>query len=141
MSALTEKSDLGRIVHLAVEQGRILRLRVRDLAGNVVWSDDGSGFGDDPEDEALDAAHGETVARLTHLNADSDDEGPTGVAAVEVYLPLVAGDPSRRVGVWRSTSPTRRSPTTSARACTASTSIWASAWPPSTCSCSRSLSR
>jgi diguanylate cyclase (GGDEF)-like protein len=95
----TEKSDLGRIVHLAVEQGRILRLRVRDLAGNVVWSDDGSGFGDDPEDEALDAAHGETVARLTHLNADSDDEGPTGVAAVEVYLPLVAGDPSRRVGV------------------------------------------
>jgi diguanylate cyclase (GGDEF)-like protein len=94
-----DKADLGRIVSRAVGQGRILRLRVRDLAGNVVWSDDGSGFGEQPEDEALDAARGETVARLTHLNADSDDEGPTGVAAVEVYLPLVAGDPGRRVGV------------------------------------------
>jgi diguanylate cyclase (GGDEF)-like protein len=94
-----DKADLGRIVSRAVGQGRILRLRVRDLAGNVVWSDDGSGFGEQPEDEALDAARGETVARLTHLNADSDDEGPTGVAAVEVYLPLVAGDLGRRVGV------------------------------------------
>jgi diguanylate cyclase (GGDEF)-like protein len=94
-----EKADLGRIVHRAVEQGRVLRLRVRDLAGNVVWSDDGSGFRAQPEDEALDAAHGETVARLTHLNGDSDDEGPAGVAAVEVYLPLVAGEPGRRVGV------------------------------------------
>jgi hypothetical protein len=39
------------------------------------------------------------VARLTHLNADSDDDGPTGVAAVEVYLPLVVGNPRRRIGV------------------------------------------
>jgi diguanylate cyclase (GGDEF)-like protein len=95
----TEKAGLWRIVHRAVEEGRVLRLRVRDLAGDVLWSDDGSGVGDQPEDEALDAARGETVTRLTHLNADSDDEGPTGVAAVEVYLPLVAGDPGRRVGV------------------------------------------
>jgi diguanylate cyclase (GGDEF)-like protein len=96
---VAEKVALGRIVHRSVQQGRVLRLRLRDLHGTVVWSDDGTGFGDQPEDEAVDAAHGETVARLTHLNADSDDDGPTGVAAVEVYLPLLAGDPGRRVGV------------------------------------------
>ncbi len=94
-----DRAELSRIVRRAVEQGRVLRLRLRDLAGDVVWSDDGSGFGDRPEDEAVDAARGQTVARLTHLNADSDDDGPTGVGAVEVYLPLDAGDPGRRVGV------------------------------------------
>jgi len=39
------------------------------------------------------------VARLTRLNADSDDTGPVGVAAVEVYLPLTAVGSSQRIGV------------------------------------------
>jgi diguanylate cyclase (GGDEF)-like protein len=94
-----EKADLDGVVHRAIQRGQLLRLRLRDLAGDVVYADDGSGFGGEPEDEALDAAHGETVARLTRLNADSDDDGPTGVAAVEVYLPLSAGSAGRRVGV------------------------------------------
>ncbi len=34
----------------------VLRLRLRDLKGQVVYSDDGSGYHDVPEDEALDAA-------------------------------------------------------------------------------------
>ncbi len=94
-----ETTQLDRLVARSVGSHNLLRVRLRDLAGNVVFSDDGSGFGDKPEDEALDAAHGETVARLTHLNSDSNDSGPIGPEAVEVYVPLVAGAPSRRVGV------------------------------------------
>src|SRR5437763_1037772 len=48
---------------------------------------------------ALEAASGHPVARLTHLNADSNDEGATGVAAVEVYLRLMAEAPRHGVGV------------------------------------------
>ena len=58
-----------------------------------------------PEGEALDAARGETVARITRLNADSNDSGPQGPRAVEVYEPLVEGHPSRRIGVLESYLP------------------------------------
>jgi diguanylate cyclase len=95
----TETTELDRLVARSVHTGIVLRLRLRDLSGNVVFSDDGSGFGDKPEDEAIDAAHGEIVAHLTHLNSDSDDTGPIGPEAVEVYLPLLAGVPAQRVGV------------------------------------------
>ncbi len=95
----TETAQLHRLVAPSVRSHNVLRLRLRDLSGNVVFSDDGSGFRNKPEDEALDAAHGEIVARLTHLNGDSDDTGPIGPAAVEVYVPLEAGVPARRVGV------------------------------------------
>jgi len=94
-----ENLAMRQLVARAVSEKDVLRLRLRDLAGRVVFSDDGSGYGDRPEDEALDAAGGEVVARLTRLNADSNDTGPLGVAAVEVYLPLTAGSPARRVGV------------------------------------------
>jgi diguanylate cyclase (GGDEF)-like protein len=86
----SETSQLDRLVARSVRSGTILRLRLRDLAGNVVFSDDGSGFKDKPEDDALEAAHGEIVAHLTHLNADSNDTGPIGAEAVV---------PARRVGV------------------------------------------
>jgi diguanylate cyclase (GGDEF)-like protein len=95
----TETSQLERLVARSVRTHNVLRLRLRDLSGNVVFSDDGSGFKDKPEDEAIDAAHGVIVARLTHLNTDSNDAGPVGPEAVEVYVPLVAGTPTRRVGV------------------------------------------
>jgi len=90
---------MDHVVDTAVHGHDILRLRLRDLNGRVVFSDDGSGFDEKPDDEALDAAEGETVAELTHLNADSNDQGPAGPEVVEVYLPLNAGFPSRRVGV------------------------------------------
>ncbi|HEY4450325.1 MAG TPA: bifunctional diguanylate cyclase/phosphodiesterase [Solirubrobacteraceae bacterium] len=94
-----ERAGLKRLVARAVGQHEVLRLRVRDLRGQVVFSDDGSGFGEAPESVALDAAGGSTVARLTHLNADSNDHGRAGAATVEVYLPLHAGVPARTVGV------------------------------------------
>src|ERR1700690_2918206 len=59
---------LRRLVNGAVRQGDVLRLRLRDLAGSVVFSDDGSGFGVKPDDEALEAARGEVVSHLTNLN-------------------------------------------------------------------------
>jgi PAS domain S-box-containing protein len=94
-----ERADLRGLVAAAVRNKKILRLRVRDLAGAVVFSDDGSGLGGKPEDEVLTAAHGGVVARLTNLNADSNDTGATGPAAVEVYQPLYAGGSGRPVGV------------------------------------------
>jgi diguanylate cyclase len=100
----SETADMQRLVRTAVHSGDVLRLRLRDLDGNVVYSDDGSGLhkqagDDDDHDEALDAAHGVTVARVTRLNGDSDDSGPLGPESVEVYLPLIAGSPLHRVGV------------------------------------------
>jgi diguanylate cyclase (GGDEF)-like protein len=95
----SEQTDLERLVKHAVGNHDILRLRLRDLSGQVVFSDDGSGFREKPEDEALDAAHGEVVERLTHLNSDDNDSGAVGPQSVEIYLPLLAGNHDRRVGV------------------------------------------
>ncbi len=94
-----ETKDLDRLVAQSVRRHNVLRLRLRDLAGNVVFSDDGSGYGVKPGDEAVAAARGAIVARLTHLNTDSNDSGASGPAAVEVYVPLIAGSPAHRVGV------------------------------------------
>ena len=94
-----ERTGLRRLVAAAVHNKKILRLRVRDLAGQVVFSDDGSGFRGKPEDDALTAAGGVVVVRLTHLNADSNDTGASGLTAVEVYQPLYAGGSGRPVGV------------------------------------------
>ena len=90
---------LSRVATDAVGDHHVVRLRVRNLAGPVVFSDDGSGFGERPEGEALDAARGETVARLTRLNSDVNDKGSIGPQVVEVYLPLTAGLGEHRVGV------------------------------------------
>jgi diguanylate cyclase (GGDEF)-like protein len=94
-----ETNALQRLVTRSVGGNSVLRLRLRDLDGRVIFSDDGSGAESVADDEAIDAAHGEDVVSLTHLNADSNDSGPTGTAAVEVYLPLAAGSPATRVGV------------------------------------------
>jgi PAS domain S-box-containing protein len=95
----SERTGLERIVIRAVRTKDILRLRLHDLRGDVVFSDDGSGFGGRRDEEALAAAHGNVTARLTHENSDSDDVGPIGPTAVEVYQPLLAGPARRRVGV------------------------------------------
>lgn len=94
-----EKAAMQALVRVSDRHDDILRLRLRDLAGNVVYSDDGSDFKQKPEDEALDAAHGDTVADLTLLNSDPGDIGKIGPESVEVYLPLTAESNNRRVGV------------------------------------------
>lgn len=100
----SETADMQRLVHTSVRSGDVLRLRLRDLAGNVVYSDDGSGLQKqtdvgDEHDEALEAARGTAIIRLTRLNADSDDTGSLGPESVEVYLPLLAGSGAHRVGI------------------------------------------
>jgi diguanylate cyclase (GGDEF)-like protein len=94
---------MDRLVATAVHSHDVLRLRLRDLAGDVIYSDDGSGLHSDADesdaDEIHEAAHGQAVAEITRLNADSDDTGPLGPPAVEVYLPLYAGASRHLVGV------------------------------------------
>jgi diguanylate cyclase (GGDEF)-like protein len=94
-----ERSRLRALVRQAVGEKQVLRLRLRDLAGHVVFSDDGSGFGGEIEDDALKAADGEVVAKITPLNDDANDTGEKGPTSVEVYLPLIAGSSPHRVGV------------------------------------------
>jgi len=94
-----ERSALDRVIGGAVDASDVLRLRLRALDGRVVYSDDDSGFsvGEPVDDEAAEAAEGGVHAHLTRLNEDHNDAGPIGERAVEVYLPLAAGE--RRIGV------------------------------------------
>lgn len=89
-----EQANLHNVVDPAIRDGRILKLRLRDLSGRVVFGALGA-----PDDEAIGAAHGEEVGRLTHLNTDTGDDGPTGTSVVEVYRPIVNGQNGTRIGV------------------------------------------
>jgi diguanylate cyclase (GGDEF)-like protein len=94
-----ERAAIGAATARARANDNIVRIRVRDLDGRVVFSDDGSGFSDEPDEEAVEVAHGEVIAELTHLNSDTNDTGPVGTHVVEVYRPLTAGPAHELVGV------------------------------------------
>jgi diguanylate cyclase (GGDEF)-like protein len=94
-----EDAALQRLVRYGIDRTGVLRLRVRGTDGLVVFSNDGSGRGTQPEDEVLDAAAGHPVTMLTHMNADAGDVGPAGVAAVEAYRPLYTGLSKQPIGV------------------------------------------
>ncbi len=93
-----ERAALFRLLQNS-PTGTILRLRIRDVSGRVVFSGDGSGLTDEADDEALDAGRGEIVTLLNRLNSDTNDSGPSGEETVEAYRPLIAGPARRRVGV------------------------------------------
>src|SRR5262249_55716109 len=94
--APAEEAALRRIAARAVTDGDVARLRIRNLEGRVIFSNDGSGLGaGDDDDEAVDAGRGKSVAELTHLNADANDTGAFGAQVVDVYHQLRAGDPAR----------------------------------------------
>jgi diguanylate cyclase len=95
-----ERAELRRLVRQAVKDSgqATLRLQLRDLRGRVVFANDAIGAAAPVDEDALAAAHGQPVARLTNLNADTSPRH-AGPRAVEVYLPLEAGSPERRVGV------------------------------------------
>jgi diguanylate cyclase (GGDEF)-like protein len=88
-----ERAKLGKTTQPLLRSGSVLRLRLRDTTGTVVFDasqPDQAPHGD-PEDEAEKAAGGEVVRKLTHLNADEvDSNDPAGARAVEVYVPVDA---------------------------------------------------
>jgi diguanylate cyclase (GGDEF)-like protein len=105
-----QKSRLSTDVVPSVRGGRIVRLRIRNLSGDVVWSSDGTGIDSPRDDEALRAAGGEAVVHLTDLNADldsdqtadgdgDDDDGGSGPRVVEAYVPLLGVDGGHQIGV------------------------------------------
>jgi diguanylate cyclase len=95
-------TDVARLRHTvseAIADGDVSRLRVRNLKAQVVFADDGSGDGDEVDDEALEAAEGHVSASLTRLNDDSNDHGPLGARVVEIYRPIVSPASERQIGV------------------------------------------
>jgi diguanylate cyclase (GGDEF)-like protein len=92
-----ETTALSRAVSLAIRDGDLLRVRLRDLDGNVVYASDNSqAEADDPD--ALRAAAGHVSSSLTRLNAD-DPGSPHGPRVVEVYDPVVSEQSGNRIGV------------------------------------------
>jgi diguanylate cyclase len=94
-----ESTVLREISASAINSGRIVRLRLRSLDGTVVFSSDGSGFGEPIDADALSAARGNPHVEITDLNADENPTGPQGIHVVEVYWPLRSGYPLRTTGV------------------------------------------
>jgi diguanylate cyclase (GGDEF)-like protein len=94
-----EARRLGAVANRAARDGTILRLRLRDLDGRVVYSPDGSGLTDKPEDEAVDAGKGDPVGLLTRLNSDANDTGPAGQEVVEIYRAVYSHPQDKAFGV------------------------------------------
>jgi diguanylate cyclase (GGDEF)-like protein len=93
-----EYARLKRSVGSSITAGQILRLRLRDQHGVVVFTSDRTFLGVGDGDGAEQAIHGQTVARLTRLNEDSPREA-VGPRVVEVYLPLHASGDGKQIGV------------------------------------------
>ncbi len=96
-----EVAALDQMSESAVAGGEIVRLRLRDLDGRIVYSSDGSGAVDEVDDHALEAARGEVIAEVTHLDADDNGggTGDVGIRAAEVYRPLTDGTSTTPIGV------------------------------------------
>lgn len=95
-----ERADLAATTTPLLDSGSVLRLRLRDTSGRVVFDaahpDLGTQAGTD--EEAAEAATGQVVRRLTHLNSDQvDARNHVGAHAVEVYLPVHVGGSSRQI--------------------------------------------
>ncbi len=98
-SGLPSTTDvtLRRLVTKTVADGTLVRLRVRDLDGRILFADDAQGEGSlDGDRSALLAAQGQVVTRVTgSAQAGASDGGPV----IASYRPLLAGPVSQRVGV------------------------------------------
>jgi hypothetical protein len=89
---------LRRIATNAIADGTLERMRLRDLDGRIIFSDDALGEGTlDADEEALEAAQGTVEAHVTRLNGDSAATGNASDLVVEVYRPLTGGPVGTRV--------------------------------------------
>jgi diguanylate cyclase len=101
-----EYQAMEKLASKAVGAKVVLKLRLRDETGSVVFPHDSAGAApkEAPEsaeegegDEVTAAASGQVIKHLTHVNTDTGDIGPVGAAAAEVYQPLTRGD--EQIGV------------------------------------------
>ncbi|HET9125388.1 MAG TPA: EAL domain-containing protein [Solirubrobacteraceae bacterium] len=98
-----ERRRLNQLIRGPIGRA-VLRLRLRDDAGHVVFSEDPTGYLAPPSPHAIFAARGHVVAHLTWLNLDVEDAprrvapGRLGPRVVEIYLPLRAGGSARILG-------------------------------------------
>jgi diguanylate cyclase (GGDEF)-like protein len=99
-----ERAKLVDATQPLLRSGSVLRLRLRDTDGTVVFdaAKPNQGPHGEPDEEAEEAAGGELVRELTRLNADAvDADDALGARAVEAYIPVNAtgADSSRVIGV------------------------------------------
>ena len=98
-----DRSELSETTAPLLQSGTVLRLRLRDTTGVVVFdaAHPNAAPHGDPDNEVQEAADGHVVRLLTRLNADEvDANSAIGARAVEAYLPIhVGGSDNRVVGV------------------------------------------
>jgi diguanylate cyclase (GGDEF)-like protein len=85
-----ESNALKRMSHTFLRDD-VVRLRLRDEKGTVVFTSDRVGLHQRPDPGALAAARGQPDAEITHLDADKPVHGKRGQRVAEVYTPLYAG--------------------------------------------------
>jgi diguanylate cyclase (GGDEF)-like protein len=95
----SERSALNVSAARIVQNGQVVRLRLRNLSGQVVFSYGAESEDNEPDDGARAAAAGHSVAELTYLNEDDPTSAGRGPRVVEVYQPLVAPSTGQRIGV------------------------------------------
>jgi len=95
-----ERTDLAATTEPLLQSGNVLRLRLRDRTGIVVFDaahPDQKPRGEH-DDEVETAAAGHVVRKLTRVNRDEvDATSAIGARAVEAYLPVHAGGGDYRV--------------------------------------------
>jgi diguanylate cyclase (GGDEF)-like protein len=99
----SERAALIRITTPLLRSGDVLRIRLRDRTGRVVFDPRHpmSRVMGEPDDEVIEALEGERVALLTRLNEDEVDAhsgAAVGARSIEVYTPVHAGNRGEAVG-------------------------------------------
>ncbi|WP_017936369.1 putative bifunctional diguanylate cyclase/phosphodiesterase [Nocardioides sp. Iso805N] len=103
-----ERDAMARLAGVAVADGHLLRLQLRDEQGGVVFSYDQNSRRKAAKPPAslggdVTAGSGDVAAVITHLNADGsgsgNGSGAAGPTAVAVSVPLSAGSPAQEIGV------------------------------------------
>jgi diguanylate cyclase (GGDEF)-like protein len=87
-----EREQITRLATPLLESGSVLRFRLRDITGNIVFdasTPEAVDYPNDPDDEVVQAIAEGYVAFKTRLGSDDADGGLSGgVEAIEVYLPV-----------------------------------------------------
>lgn len=99
-----QREALGAATSSMLTNHTVLRLRLRDLRGDVIFdaaNPDAAVVAGPMDDHVLEAVATGMVAERTHLGADEvDGASATGTEAIEAYVAVhAAGEPGRAIGV------------------------------------------